>query len=136
MLSILSELVLKKNTMLTILNLNRKDSALGFCHIFGLDNVFKDLADPPHFSPEIGATGTLKKSPETAETMTSLHATFLRVDFLQPSRPLTHHSSSLAFLLQGLMMHCNNFPYIFAVLKKNIFCYDVCNLDKTYSYYS
>ena len=42
-----------------------------FMAIFGL----KDLADPPHFSPEIGATETLKKSPETAETMASLATT-------------------------------------------------------------
>ena len=39
---------------------------------FGLNNALKDLADPPNFSPEIGATETFKKSPETAETMASL----------------------------------------------------------------
>ena len=43
-----------------------------FCHIFGLNNALKALADPPHFSPEIGATETSKKSPEAAETMASL----------------------------------------------------------------
>ena len=43
-----------------------------FCHIFGLNNALKDLADPTHFSPEIGATETFKKSPETTETMASL----------------------------------------------------------------
>ena len=47
----------------------------GFCHIFGLNNALKDLPDPPHFSPEIGATETFKKSPETAETMASLATT-------------------------------------------------------------
>ena len=39
---------------------------------FGLNNALKDLADPPNFSPEIGATETFKKSPETTETMASL----------------------------------------------------------------
>ena len=39
---------------------------------FGLNNALKDLADPPHFSPEIGAPETFKKSPETTETMASL----------------------------------------------------------------
>ena len=43
-----------------------------FCHIFGLNNALKALADPPHFSPEIGATETSKKSPEAAETMAAL----------------------------------------------------------------
>ena len=38
----------------------------------GLNNAFKDLADPPHFSPEIGATETFKESPKTAGTMASL----------------------------------------------------------------
>ena len=61
-------------TTLAIENLNRNDSNLGFCYIFGLNKGLKDLADPPHFSPEIGATETLKKSPETAETMASLVA--------------------------------------------------------------
>ena len=39
---------------------------------FGLNNALMDLADPPHFSPEIGATETLKKSPEPKEAMASL----------------------------------------------------------------
>ena len=52
--------------------MNRNDSNLGFCYIFGLNKGLKDLADPPNLSPEIGATETLKKSPETAETMASL----------------------------------------------------------------
>ena len=59
-------------TTLAIENLNRNDSNLGFCYIFGLNKGLKDLADPPNLSPEIGATETLKKSPETAETMASL----------------------------------------------------------------
>ena len=46
-----------------------------FCHIFGLNNALKAVADPPHFSPEIGATETSKKSPEAAETMASLMLT-------------------------------------------------------------
>ena len=63
MLYIFSKLVVKlKNIKLT------KEK----CHIFCLNDALKDLADPPHFSPEIGATETLKKSPETAETMASL----------------------------------------------------------------
>ena len=64
-----------KKTTLTIENLNRKDYNLGFWHIFGLNIGLKDLADPPNISPEIGATETLKKSPETAETMASLPTT-------------------------------------------------------------
>ena len=47
-------------------------SPLDYCDFYGHYNSLKDLADPPHFSPEIGATETLKKSPETAETMASL----------------------------------------------------------------
>ena len=50
-------------------------SAHGYCDFYGHYNGLKDLADPPHFSPEIGATETLKKSPETAETMASLAIT-------------------------------------------------------------
>ena len=61
-----------KKDSLTVENLNRKDSNLGFCYIFGPIKGLFDLADPPNLSPEIGATETLKKSPETAETTTSL----------------------------------------------------------------
>ena len=47
-------------------------STHGYSDCYGHYNGLKDLADPPHFSPEIGATETLKKSPETAETMASV----------------------------------------------------------------
>ena len=74
MLNILPKLELKfeKKITLTIENLNRKYSNLGFYYIFGLIKGLKDLAGPSNLSPEIGATETLKKSPETAETMASL----------------------------------------------------------------
>ena len=47
----------------------------------GLNNALMDLADPPHFSPEIGATETFKKSPEIAETMASLVSNIQIPDF-------------------------------------------------------
>ena len=48
---------------------------LAFCLIVGLNDGLKGLADPLNYSPEIGATEPLKKSPETAETMASLSET-------------------------------------------------------------
>ena len=78
MFYILSDVVLNFEND-TDINSNRKDSILRFCHIFGQNNALKDLADPPNFSPEIGATETLKKSPETAETMASLESGNLQV---------------------------------------------------------
>ena len=45
------------------------------CNIHGPNKGLKALADPPHFSPEFGAPETLRKSPETVETMTSLTTT-------------------------------------------------------------
>ena len=72
MLNILSKMVVKfeKQSNWQYKNSNRKFYPW-ILPYFGLNNALKDLADPPHFSPEIGATETFKKSPETAETMAS-----------------------------------------------------------------
>ena len=61
-----------KNDHIDNIKIQIENSTLEYCYILGLNNALKDLPDPPHFSPEIGATETLQKSPETAETMTSL----------------------------------------------------------------
>ena len=108
MLNILPKLELKfeKKITLTIENLNRKYSNLGFYYIFGLIKGLKDLADPPNLSPEIRATETLTKSPETAETMASL--LFLYYFFCQKASQLVlPMMTELNFILIFKNRGCN-----------------------------